>query len=973
MEVFIDNLDPFLSEKRLRTYLKEKFKLFGIELFHCEKKRQKPFATATLLDVANGERFLQAYSVRNGGARLVLGREFRCVKSRFKADENKIRCLEKQLIDQARKTAKGNQGSPTIKQFLGSSVCCGTWDYPDGNLTFVPHLVIPRPLRVYFGRKELVVMVDRMYGSPDELELRIGIEYSSIHSLACVHTQDSSMMLTLYNAPKFYKLPHRPETSSLNYNGWGANINPGHPDLAEAVSRLSLKNSRLPLRVRTNGLSRAHADIVNHCLVYQLKLSFDHLQAIRRLLHHKTFLPDIVNWPYHLAPGPSPQKISMAGLLHLLQESYHSLEFGVKFQLQRLAQNAFLLPHVVAQFIPSVLAFEKREGFEATVYALQQMSKEIPYSGPGTEASNFSIGQLEELLERPYESVLEKSAFKLARQHTHLVLIHRAHVTPTGIILDGPYPETRNSVLDRFSQFAPNFFLRVSFGDENEGSLKFEQHTDLTEIHRNRFQGILNTSIDIAGQKFRFLGFSHSSLRDQTCWFTAPFVYKNSLAFGKLIIKELGNFSAIKSPAKCAARIGQAFTDLNDSITLAHTAVSGVPDVERNSRCFSDGCSVASEAVFRKLWRPFKPGRTKPTLFQIRYGGKINIVFLLPLRNTYERVGVKGMISLDKGLAGDKLYIRPSQEKFPSDSEMLGVCSAATRPLPLYLNKPLIKVLEDLGVDKDIFMTLQFEAMGKLRAIAHSPINASTFLEMHDIAKSSNFAWLVKELHYLGISALDDHFIWAAIELVLIMRLRDLKYRGRIPVEDGATLYGIMDETGILREGQVYCALDNDEMIKGRVTITRSPVMHPGDIQFVEAVDVPEDCRLKDLHNCVVFSQHGNRDLPSQLSGGDLDGDIFNIIVDKRLQPPRAVPPADYPRPEPIDIGRPVETEDITNFFINFMSNDQVGRISNIHLQLADQKLRGTEDSDCLKLANMHSTAVDFSKTGIPVSIPRHT
>ena len=56
------------------------------------------------------------------------------------------------------------------------------------------------------------------------------------------------------------------------------------------------------------------------------------------------------------------------------------------------------------------------------------------------------------------------------------------------------------------------------------------------------------------------------------------------------------------------------------------------------------------------------------------------------------------------------------------------------------------------------------------------------------------------------------------------------------------------------------------------IVVTRSPVMHPGDVQIVNAVDVPPHSPLKRLSNVVVFSQHGDRDLPGQLSGGDLDG-----------------------------------------------------------------------------------------------------
>ncbi len=82
----------------------------------------------------------------------------------------------------------------------------------------------------------------------------------------------------------------------------------------------------------------------------------------------------------------------------------------------------------------------------------------------------------------------------------------------------------------------------------------------------------------------------------------------------------------------------------------------------------------------------------------------------------------------------------------------------------------------------------------------------------------------------------------------------------------------------------------------------------------------------------------------------------------------KAFSPADYPRLPPVDIGRAVKMSDMTNFFIQFMESDQLGRIAVLHRILADQKDLGTLDDECIILAEMHSTAVDFSKTGIPVS-----
>ncbi len=58
----------------------------------------------------------------------------------------------------------------------------------------------------------------------------------------------------------------------------------------------------------------------------------------------------------------------------------------------------------------------------------------------------------------------------------------------------------------------------------------------------------------------------------------------------------------------------------------------------------------------------------------------------------------------------------------------------------------------------------------------------------------------------------------------------------------------------------------------------------------------------------------------------------------------------------------------MTAFFVKFMATDQLGRIATQHKVLADQREQGVFDPDCLQLADMHSTAVDFSKSGIPVS-----
>ena len=104
-----------------------------------------------------------------------------------------------------------------------------------------------------------------------------------------------------------------------------------------------------------------------------------------------------------------------------------------------------------------------------------------------------------------------------------------------------------------------------------------------------------------------------------------------------------------------------------------------------------------------------------------------------------------------------------------------------------------------------------------------------------------------------------------------------------------------------------------------------------------------------------------------------LKGDLYNVIYDPSLYPSKRSEPADYPLVPPVDIGRQVVASDMSDFFIQFMENDALGRIATLHQTLADMHPEGVFHTDCIKLAELHSTAVDFSKTGVAVSYPLMT
>lgn len=331
------------------------------------------------------------------------------------------------------------------------------------------------------------------------------------------------------------------------------------------------------------------------------------------------------------------------------------------------------------------------------------------------------------------------------------------------------------------------------------------------------------------------------------------------------------------------------------------------------------------------------------------------------------------MISLDTRLAGKQLRLRDSMIKFTgSPSNEVEICGANARPLPFKLNRQVIKILEDLNIPAVAFERLQEDAVRKLQSSATSTSSAIQFICVNLPDSATHLPALLKALAQIDIDLTEDNFLRDILGTLLQIQLREIKYRSRIHVPDAVTLYGICDEPGFLEAGEVYVTFHDDNSqkqhhLQGAVVVTRSPALHPGDVQVVTAVSPPDDSSLWHLRNCVVFSQKGQRDLPSMLSGGDLDGDLYNIIYDRNLIPDNTEKPASYSSARPMDIGRAVTVDDMTRFFIDFMQNDQLGRIAILHQVLADGEL-GTRSADCLDLASLHSTAVDFSKTGVPVS-----
>ncbi|KAG8966308.1 hypothetical protein FRB90_010969, partial [Tulasnella sp. 427] len=162
---------------------------------------------------------------------------------------------------------------------------------------------------------------------------------------------------------------------------------------------------------------------------------------------------------------------------------------------------------------------------------------------------------------------------------------YHATVTPTRVLLEGPFMDQTNRILRQYPAHQ-EYFLRVSFTDEEILHFRWDRDVQGALFVKERVGGILEQGLDIAGRHFEFLAYSNSALREHAVWFCATFQEPDGGWVTAQSIRDgLGDFEykgLDRQPAKLAARMSQAFTATEPSITLPldGTTIPILDDIE---------------------------------------------------------------------------------------------------------------------------------------------------------------------------------------------------------------------------------------------------------------------------------------------------------------------------------------------------------------------------------------------------------
>jgi RNA-dependent RNA polymerase len=594
----------------------------------------------------------------------------------------------------------------------------------------------------------------------------------------------------------------------------------------------------------------------------------------------------------------------------------------------------------------------------------------------------------------------------------HCMSIPRVLLTPTRLALVGFETEMSNRVVRKFVRehgFRSTSFMRLQVAEEDGQSLYIrEESKKLIE----RLKTTISRGITINGSLYLFLAYSSSQLKECSMWFVCP---RPGWSVPK-IRQSLGDFSMCTTPSKYAARIGQCFSTtfagslLSNNRTLRYTIIDDIPSSHRDT-LHSDGTGIIRRDLLVEIVRSAPNPPPDPFIIsgiQIRDGGAKGVLTAYD-SETPEIAAL--MSSYD-------VCLRRSMIKFKAEYEQIEICSLG-KTAPYYLNRNVILLLVDMGVPQNVFISLQSKMIQDLddmlvdgkKALYVLPRLSVTEAELRDVL----CLMLQSE-----IEPSKEPFLISCLNAIRLHQLHWLSKKSRIFVELGGVYMGGLDETGLLPNGCIFFqVLDSDrrgnlngstrEAYKpyvGPVLVTKHPVMHPGDIRMLMAVDIPA---LRNHFNILLFSQHGSRPEPSKMSGSDLDGDEFAITWDSRLflgewngaerqgdgtfvssrgsVLRNTDAAADYAllqkvNHKPLEYesahGQPFQasssaqddphSQQLIEYFFHFALKDILGPVAMLWQDHAS--VSGATSAECQELAEIYSEAVDFAKSGVAASIP---
>uniref|UniRef100_A0AC35UGH7 RNA-directed RNA polymerase n=1 Tax=Rhabditophanes sp. KR3021 TaxID=114890 RepID=A0AC35UGH7_9BILA len=637
------------------------------------------------------------------------------------------------------------------------------------------------------------------------------------------------------------------------------------------------------------------------------------------------------------------------------------------------------------QFMDMVLGYYESDSI-LTIDSLERLIRQIDKQG-----ITDCVSSMLKYLYHQFE-VSGKQIMQVQEDQTRsgFVRLRKIVITPTRTMLMPPEYIMSNRVLRHFDTNGERT-IRVVFRDED--GLKMRTTSTGDYLIKLTVGNCLAKGFIICHIKFSYLGSSNSQMRDNGCYF----IENQSGLEVTHVRKTMGQFRVEPIP-RLMARIGQCFTQVHvcDQIDITNSMIGFIEDNEggllRKGRpyTFSDGCGLVSLRMMTRIARDIGVYPVVPSCVQFRFQGMKGVLAVSEklgfinsaFDNCRGKVITQAAFKKLAYLTELDFLFRPSQEKFyaPWSSKIEIVKHSS--PTPVCLNRPVINILDQVSLKQNP------QTNQRIRQRIHQLYDQNIFDateplidEFHLRSKLNQFP---KFLNFKSLR-FEDGFILtrepffrqlATASTAFAIRNIMKKMKIKIPFSQGRTMFGIVDETGLLNPGQVFFQYTHDidqykdqnngtfaKVHVGKVMVSKNPCTIGGDIRMFNAVDVHQLHHLRDV---VVFPSTGPRPHPDEMAGSDLDGDEYSIIWDERLFLDKSERAFLFTNPSPKTLPNAnIKTldQEMRNFLVEHIRQDSIGLIANALLVNSD--IYGIDSKICHTIAQKHSVAVDFAKSGV--------
>lgn len=325
----------------------------------------------------------------------------------------------------------------------------------------------------------------------------------------------------------------------------------------------------------------------------------------------------------------------------------------------------------------------------------------------------------------------------------------------------------------------------------------------------------------------------------------------------------------------------------------------------------------------------------------------------------------------------------------------------------------LVQALENLNADPVEILKAFDDGYGSLTSINDRTISTlQSIVHMTDDDRDAELMsryGLLKLAANLGAANIGQNAFGENSFLTLYLRSLSRwamnKNLFAIPVPGSFSTLGLTDDFEIL-VGKVEAnlaqkdnpyeviILANKKFVSGEVLIYRDPIIHIGDLKIAMALTEDEIKKrlaakyvvdanaviesLSSMDNVIFFSQGDRPPLPNRLSGGDLDGDRFEIIPKdgcKFWTPTLKDENSDDYAAEPDKSKGPQRLKDdfnindLTTFIGQYIRQDCFDELQTTLTALADTRALGLKDPDVMEFSTHISNAVDYAKSGVSVDL----